>query len=185
MIKIKAALATLMLSLPLAGAMTMTAIPQAHATNCVVNVESWDRLNVRSGPGASYNKKFSIGPGQCGVRFTGDCEGSWCQIRFRGRSGWVNSRFIGSEAEGGDDSVGRQHRFNRPKYDGFRLDARYFRSSNFDMPGTANRFCRSKGFSGMVDYRVQTSHRTIARGDGHIFNNSPNSNTTYRFIVCE
>ena len=64
MIKIKAALATLMLSLPLAGAMTMTAIPQAHATNCVVNVESWDRLNVRSGAGASYNKKFSIGPGK-------------------------------------------------------------------------------------------------------------------------
>jgi hypothetical protein len=53
------------------------------------------------------------------------------------------------------------------------------------MPGTAHRFCRMKGYGAMVDYRVQTSYRTIALGDGYIFRNGPSSNTTYRYIVCE
>jgi hypothetical protein len=88
--------------------------PKAEAASCVVNVESWDRLNVRTGPGASYAKKFSLRPGQCGIRVYRDCEGNWCPINFRGKRGWVNTRYIGSEAEGGDDSIGRQRRFNKP-----------------------------------------------------------------------
>lgn len=172
-------------ALPLATGLLIADTKPAEAANCVVNVESWDRLNVRTGPGARYRKKFSIRPGRCGIRYTGACSGRWCQIRYRGRSGWVNTRYIGSEAEGGDDSIGRQRRFNRPRYDGIRLDGRRFRYSGFDLVGTARWYCRRKGFGSMVDYRVQTSRRTIARGDGYIFRNGPSSNTTYRYIVCE
>ena len=41
--------------------------------------------------------------------------------------GWVNTRFVGSEDEGGDDNIGRQSRFNQPRYDGIRLDTRRYR----------------------------------------------------------
>ena len=180
----KRLLLTALAALSLATGLLITDAPKAEAA-CVVNVESWDRLNARSGPGTSYGVRFSIRPGNCGVDIIGPCEGRWCRIQYRGMKGWVNTRFIGSEDEGGDDSIGRQARFNQPRYDGIRLDARRYRYEGFDMVGTANRFCRSKGFGGMVDYRVQTSRRTIAMGDGFIFNNGPSSNTTYRYIVCE
>ena len=172
-------------ALPLAAGALVTDAPKAEAASCVVNVESWDRLNVRTGPGVSYAKKFSLRPCQCGVRVYRDCEGNWCPINFRGKRGWVNTRYIGSQAGGGDDSIGRQRRFSRPHYDGIRLDARRFRHAGYDMPGTAHRFCRMKGFGALVDYRVQTSYRTIALGDGYIFRNGPSSNTSYRYIVCE
>jgi uncharacterized protein YraI len=176
---------SILAALPLAASVLVADAPKAEAASCVVNVESWDRLNVRTGPGASYSKKFSLRPGQCGIRVYRDCEGNWCPINFRGRHGWVNTRYIGSEAEGGDDSIGRQRRFDKPRYDGIRLDARRFYHSGFDMPGTAHRFCRNNGYGAMVDYRVQTASRTIAMGDGNIFRNGPSSNTSYRYIICE
>ena len=95
-------------ALPLAAGLFVADLPKAEAA-CVVNVESWDRLNARSGPGTSYGVRFSIRPGNCGVDIIGPCEGRWYRIEYRGMKAWVNTRFLGSEDEAGDDSLGRPH----------------------------------------------------------------------------
>ncbi len=95
-------------ALPLAAGLLVADLPKAEAA-CVVNVERWDRLNARSGPGTRYGIRFSIRPAHCGVDIIGPCEGRWCRIDYRGRKGWVNTRFLGSEDEAGDGSLGRPY----------------------------------------------------------------------------
>ena len=68
---------------------------QASAA-CVVNVASWDVLWMRSGPSVNYRRIGNIPANACGVRVTGPCAGNWCKVRWRGRRGWVNMRYIGS-----------------------------------------------------------------------------------------
>ena len=64
---------------------------------CVVGVPNWDVLWMRAGPSVRYRRIGSIGPRACGVRVlwrTCVRGGRWCRVRYRGRSGWVNMRYI-------------------------------------------------------------------------------------------
>ena len=61
----------------------------------VVNVQSWDRLNVRSGPGTSNPVIASMPPTGVGVQCVGPCSGNWCRISWQGVVGWVNMRYLG------------------------------------------------------------------------------------------
>ena len=78
-------------------------IKPAHAA-CVTGVASWDVLWMRAGPSVRYRRIGGIGPGACGVRvYWRTCVrgGRWCKVRYRGRTGWVNMRYID---EGGDEA---------------------------------------------------------------------------------
>jgi uncharacterized protein YraI len=72
---------------------------EAPADFCVADTSCTDRLNVRTGPAASYQKMGSLPFDAVGVQATGassaDPDGKiWRQIRFRGNVGWVASRFL-------------------------------------------------------------------------------------------
>jgi len=77
---------------------------QPAAAACVSNVASWDMLWMRAGPSARSPRVGGIGPNACGVRVIWrSCArgGRWCKVRYRGRAGWVNMRYID---EGGDEA---------------------------------------------------------------------------------
>ncbi len=61
----------------------------------VRNVESWDRLNIRSGPSSSRRIVGSIPHTGSGVHCLGPCKGKWCKISWRGVVGWTNMRHLG------------------------------------------------------------------------------------------
>ncbi|MEM7425017.1 MAG: SH3 domain-containing protein [Pseudomonadota bacterium] len=60
----------------------------------VIGVESWDVLNVRSGPSASHQKVGALPFNGRNIRLAGDCSGKWCTIKFFGTSAWVNTDFL-------------------------------------------------------------------------------------------
>jgi uncharacterized protein YraI len=66
------------------------------ATYRVVNVERGDVLNMRAGPSSGYSVVGSIPPAEVGVRAVGPCR-EWCQVEYKGVSGWVNRRFLAVE----------------------------------------------------------------------------------------
>jgi SH3-like domain-containing protein len=61
----------------------------------VINVESWDRLNIRSGPGTHNPVIASMPPTGVGVQCIGPCSGNWCRIAWQGVVGWVHMRYLG------------------------------------------------------------------------------------------
>ena len=67
------------------------------ATYRVVNVERGDTLNMRAGPSSAHSVVGSIPPSEAGVRLIGTCR-EWCQVEYKGVSGWVNRRFLAIEA---------------------------------------------------------------------------------------
>jgi SH3-like domain-containing protein len=62
--------------------------------HCVVNVASWDRLNVREEPGAGAELVTRLRYATCGIVVTGDPVGNWYPIEDGHYAGWVNGRFI-------------------------------------------------------------------------------------------
>ncbi|MFT7577774.1 MAG: hypothetical protein ACI9XZ_004177 [Alphaproteobacteria bacterium] len=80
----------------------------------------------------------------------------------------------------GDDS---ERRFWKPKWRGYRMDARMHRDAGFDHPFVAHEFCNERGYR-KASYRVATAWRTIGRGDRTIFTNVPQSNTAFKYIQC-
>ncbi len=79
------------------GATSAQAYDCAHGpdTYRVRNVESWDRLNIRSGPSSSRRIVGSIPHTGSGVHCLGPCKGRWCRVSWRGIVGWTNMRFLG------------------------------------------------------------------------------------------
>jgi len=66
---------------------------------CVTGASCLERVNVRSGPGTSYEKLGTLPYDSIAVQATGasspDADGrAWRQIRFRGGVGWVASWFL-------------------------------------------------------------------------------------------
>ena len=71
----------------------------AHACACcgtyrVINVESWDVLNVRSGPGVSYQIIETLAPDDGCIVRTGERKGNWVRIMAKGITGWVNRKYL-------------------------------------------------------------------------------------------
>ncbi|MCC2112703.1 MAG: SH3 domain-containing protein [Hyphomicrobiales bacterium] len=89
------------------GGTIVDAVPAKAAEACVTGVARWDTLNARTGPSTRNRVIFRLPSGACGVNVTGPCEGNWCKVRFRGRSGWVNTRYLSSAGyDDGDDGIG-------------------------------------------------------------------------------
>ena len=78
-------------------ALAQKAFDCAHGpdTYRVRNVPSWDRLNVRSGPGVRNDIVGTISATGSGIQCVGPCQKNWCRIDWRGMVGWVNMRFLG------------------------------------------------------------------------------------------
>ena len=63
----------------------------------VRNVASWDKLNMRAGPAASYQIVHQIAHDARGIENIGGCVGSWCQVRYQGAIGWVHSGYLAED----------------------------------------------------------------------------------------
>jgi hypothetical protein len=92
-------------------------------TFTVVRVDRDDVLNVRSGPSADFDVVGELPPGSRGVTIAGACQSSWCPVRHRMASGWVNRIYLTSEQPVPVDPIGRQavadvqtDRFTDPPY---------------------------------------------------------------------
>ena len=80
-----------------AAAMAQRGYDCAHGPDTwrVRGVPSWDRLNIRSGPSASWEIVGTIPATGSGVHCLGPCKGKWCRVSWRGIVGWTNMRFLG------------------------------------------------------------------------------------------
>lgn len=82
---------TLFAALPARAADTLVVEGEEH---CVVNIPSWDRLNVRDEPSSSGGIETRLRYGACGIVVTGDAIGSWYPVEDGHFAGWVNGRYI-------------------------------------------------------------------------------------------
>ncbi len=65
---------------------------------CVRGVGDGDTLRIRTGPSPSFDAIGGIPPGTCDVQRAGACQGQWCRIAWRGRSGWVNTQYLAASS---------------------------------------------------------------------------------------
>lgn len=79
---------------PIAPIFGFAAPSRPARSACVVDVERWDTLRIRSGPGVQHREIGEIPPRACGVVETGGCYGRWCLVAWRGQQGWVNTRYL-------------------------------------------------------------------------------------------
>ena len=61
--------------------------------HCVINVPSWDKLNIRSGPSTKARVVVQKRYGSCGL-VVGNCQAKWCPVEDGHMKGWANSRFL-------------------------------------------------------------------------------------------
>ena len=83
--------ATALLTAPAAAVDTFVVEGEEH---CVVNVASWDRLNVRDEPAPSGEIVARWRYGDCGIIVTGEPDGNWYPVEDGHDAGWVNGKFI-------------------------------------------------------------------------------------------
>ena len=62
--------------------------------HCVINVPSWDRLNIRSGPSSKARVVLRKRYGSCGIMVEGSCQAQWCPVEDGHMKGWANRRFL-------------------------------------------------------------------------------------------
>jgi hypothetical protein len=68
--------------------------PGAVGQLMCVSVPPNDVLNIRSGPGASYQKVGHLPNNLCEIYLTGTCQGKWCEITALRYRGWVHTRYL-------------------------------------------------------------------------------------------
>lgn len=78
---------------------TLFQVVSAQAA-CVTGVRSNDVLNMRADATNRSSIIGAIRPGQCGVTII-ERAGNWGYVRYRGREGWVNLRYIRESGGGG------------------------------------------------------------------------------------
>ena len=62
--------------------------------HCVVNVPSWDKLNIRSGPSTKAQIVSRKRYGFCGITVVGNCRAQWCPVEDGHMKEWANRRFL-------------------------------------------------------------------------------------------
>ena len=62
--------------------------------HCVVNVPSWDELNIRSGPSSKARIVIRKRYGSCGIMVVGNCRAQWCPVEEGHAAGWASRRFL-------------------------------------------------------------------------------------------
>jgi SH3-like domain-containing protein len=85
------AAAALLAALPASAAETFVVEGEEH---CVVNVATWDRLNVRDEPSSGGDTMAKHRYGDCGIYVIGGPVGSWYEIEDDEVQGWVNGKYI-------------------------------------------------------------------------------------------
>jgi SH3-like domain-containing protein len=85
------AAASLLSSLPASAVETFVVEGEEH---CVVNVASWDRLNMRDEPNAGGDIVTRLRYGDCGIVVTGGPVGNWYPVEDGHYEGWVNGKYI-------------------------------------------------------------------------------------------
>ncbi|MBC8019406.1 MAG: hypothetical protein H7X83_12930 [Verrucomicrobia bacterium] len=86
-----ATLAMASISLPAASSTTLVTPGEEH---CVVDVATWDRLNIRSRPSSRAPVVSRKRYGSCGILVVGSCRAQWCRVEDGHSVGWVNRRFL-------------------------------------------------------------------------------------------
>ena len=64
----------------------------------VAGVAADDVLNVRTGPASNYPIISTVPPHARGVNILGQCVQDWCRVRYKSASGWVNRRYLMTDA---------------------------------------------------------------------------------------
>ena len=64
----------------------------------VAGVAADDVLNVRTGPAPNYPVIATVPPHARGVNILGQCVQDWCRVRYKSASGWVNRRYLMTDA---------------------------------------------------------------------------------------
>lgn len=89
------------LALSCIAALSLLALPKAASAqvvpgeeHCVINVSTWDVLNIRARGSVNSPVWGTLRYAECGVHVVGACRGSWCPIEDGHHSGWVHSHFI-------------------------------------------------------------------------------------------
>ena len=68
---------------------------RAQATTyCISATDGTGTAPVVTRPDYAGYVVHSLPLGFCGIRITGECMEQWCQISFRGGSGWINMRYV-------------------------------------------------------------------------------------------
>ncbi len=62
--------------------------------HCVIDVQTWDRLNVRRGPSTKFPVIIQKRYGSCGIMVVGNCRSNWCPVEDGHNKGWANRRFL-------------------------------------------------------------------------------------------
>ena len=62
--------------------------------HCVINVASWDKLNIRSGPSTKARVVVRKRYGSCGIMVVGNCQTKWCPVEDGHMKGWANRQFL-------------------------------------------------------------------------------------------
>jgi uncharacterized protein YraI len=86
-------------------------------------------LNMRAGPGTDY-QVVGVIPDGASVRVRG-CQGSWCEVDFRGRSGFASASYL----SGGETAVtiqpGYAYRSYGPAYRSYAYTPGYYGSYGY------------------------------------------------------
>lgn len=71
-------------------------VPAASQTRmlCVHDIEPPNSLGVHASPNGTSPVVARFPAKSCGIKITGDCSGSWCQVSFDNRTGWVDHKFM-------------------------------------------------------------------------------------------
>ena len=78
----------------------LMSMPAAEASvvpgeeHCVINVPSWDMLNIRSGPSTTAQIISRKPYGSCGITVVENCRAQWCPVEDGHMRGWANRRFL-------------------------------------------------------------------------------------------
>ena len=86
------AIVVAMLGLAPASATASNVIPGEE--HCVVNVATWDRLNIRTSPSSQAPVVRRRHYGSCGIFVVGKCRSQWCPVEDGHSAGWANRRFL-------------------------------------------------------------------------------------------
>lgn len=68
--------------------------PQAAFAGCVVGVSPGQSLNIRTGPSTQTDAAGSIPSDACGVQVSRRCQNNWCEVTYKGLTGWASMKFI-------------------------------------------------------------------------------------------
>lgn len=68
---------------------------------CTANLTADRELNVRSGPSTNYQPVGKIPGRACRIRI-GECDDGWCEVDYRGISGYASNHYLQRTREGGN-----------------------------------------------------------------------------------